>query len=70
MTSGTYAGGEPTLGNRDNLPAVKTCYSMYELNEAVKNGHQTCIMKITESEKLRLTGIFFAEQDLRRVHTC
>lgn len=57
MTSGTHAGGEPTLGNRDNLPVVKTCYSIYELNEAVKNGHQTCILKIAENDNLRLQGI-------------
>jgi hypothetical protein len=57
MTNGTHTGGEPTLGNQDNLPVVTTCYSIYEFNEAVKNGHQTCIMKITDNEKLRLKGI-------------
>lgn len=57
MTDGTHTGGEPELGNPNELPVVKTCYSMYALDEAIKNGHQTCIMKITENPKLRLKGI-------------
>lgn len=57
MTSATHTGGEFTIGNRDNLPVVQTCYSLQKLNESIKHGHQTCIMKITENPKLRLSGI-------------
>lgn len=57
MTSGTHTGGEPELGNPKELPIVKTCFDLYTLNKAIKGGHQTCIIKITENENLRLHGI-------------
>lgn len=57
MTSGTHTGGEPELGNPKELPIVKTCYDLYTLNEAIKGGHQTCIIKISQNPELRLSGI-------------
>lgn len=49
--------GEPPLGNPKELPVVTTCYDLHKLNEAIKHGHQTCIMKITEKPQLCLSGL-------------
>lgn len=56
MTLGTYPDMSVFLGNQDGLPAVKTCYEVYELNQAIKAGHQTCIVQVSENPKLRLSG--------------
>lgn len=57
MTFGTYPDSSVFLGNQDDLPVVKTCYHVFELNEAIKAGHQICIVQVTENPKLRLAGL-------------
>lgn len=57
MTFGAHTGGELDLGNPKDLPVVKTCYELNKLNEAIKDGHQTCVVKVIENPELYLSGL-------------